>query len=72
MKMLRWSQGKTRIDRIKNETIRGIAKVTPIKSVLTIMVWACDAQGGDPHNKKHIKYEGDGNKTERTSKDAMA
>ena len=35
MKMLRWSQGKTRIDRIKNETIRGIAKVTPIKSVLT-------------------------------------
>ena len=35
MKMLRWSQGKTRKDRIKNETIRGIARVTPIKSVLT-------------------------------------
>ena len=35
IKILRWSQGKTRIDRIKNETIRGIAKVTPIKSVLT-------------------------------------
>ena len=35
MKMLRWSQGKTRRDRIKNETIRGIARVTPIKSVLT-------------------------------------
>ena len=34
MKMLRWSQGKTRKDRIKNETIRGIARVTPIKSVL--------------------------------------
>ena len=35
MKMLRWSQGKTRKDGIKNETIRGIARVTPIKSVLT-------------------------------------
>ena len=35
MKMLRWSQGKTRTDRIKNETIRGNAKVTPINSVLT-------------------------------------
>ena len=34
MKMLRWSQGKTRKDRIMNETIRGIARVTPIKSVL--------------------------------------
>ena len=35
MKMLRWSQGKTRKDRYKIETIRGIAKVTPINSVLT-------------------------------------
>ena len=35
MKMLRWSQGKTRKERIKNETIRGNAKVTPINSVLT-------------------------------------
>ena len=35
MKMLSWSQGKTRKDRIKKETIRGIAKMTPIKSVLT-------------------------------------
>ena len=35
------------------------------------MVWACDANGGDPHNKKHIKYEGDGNKSQRTSKDEM-
>ena len=35
MKMLRWSQGKTRKDRIKNETIRGNAKVTRIISVLT-------------------------------------
>ena len=35
MKMLRWSQGKTRKDRIKNETIRGNAKVSPTNSVLT-------------------------------------
>ena len=34
MKMLRWNQGKTKKDRIKNETIRGHAKVTPINSVL--------------------------------------
>ena len=34
MKMLRWSQEKSRKDRIKNETIRGIAKVTPIRSFL--------------------------------------
>ena len=48
----------------------------PIKSVLTqkttVMVWTCDAKGGEPHNKKHTKYEGDGNKTQRTSKDEMA
>ena len=29
------NQGKNRKDRIKNETIRGIAKVTPIRSVRT-------------------------------------
>ena len=48
----------------------------PIKSVLAqkpiIMVWACDAKGRDPHNKKHIEYDGDGNTTQRTSKDEMA
>ena len=35
MKMLRRIQGKTRKDRIKNYTIRGNAKVRPVKSVLT-------------------------------------
>ena len=34
MKMLRWSQGKTRKDRNNNETIRVNAKLTPINSVL--------------------------------------
>ena len=41
-KMLRWSQGKTRKDRIKNETIIGIARVTPYQigpdPTMTIMV----------------------------------
>ena len=38
----------------------------------TIMVWACDAKGIDPHNKKHVEYDGDGNTTQRTSKYVMA
>ena len=38
----------------------------------TIMVWACDPKGRDPHNKKHVEYDGDGNTTQGTSKDEMA
>ena len=42
--------------------------MTPIKSVLTqkttIMVWACDAKGRDPHNKKHVGHDCDGNPTQ--------
>ena len=38
----------------------------------TIMVWACDAKGRDPHNKKHVEHDGDGDPTQRTSKDEMA
>ena len=76
MKLLRWSQGKTRKDRVKNETIRGVARVTPIKAVLTqkttIMVWACDAKGRYPHNMKHVEYDGGGNTTQRTSTYDMA
>ena len=29
-------------------------------------------KGGYPYNKKHTKYEGNGNKTQRKSKDEMA
>ena len=76
MKMLRWSQGKTRKDRIKNETIRGIARVTPIKSVLAQkrLSWYGHVmrRGRDPYNKKHVEHDGDGNPTQRTSKDEMA
>ena len=36
------------------------------------MVWACDATGRDAQNKKHTKYDGDGNPTQRTSKNEMA
>ena len=38
----------------------------------SIMVWACDAKGRDPYNKKHVEHDGDGNPTQRTSKDEMA
>ena len=41
MKMLRWSQRKTRKDVIKNATVRGIAKVTPTKSVRTQKRLSC-------------------------------
>ena len=66
--MLRWSQGKARKDRIKNETIRGNAKVTPINSVLTQkqMSWYGHVmRREDTHitTEKHIKYEGDGSPT---------
>ena len=27
------------------------------------MIWACDATGRVAHNKKHTKYDGDGNPT---------
>ena len=77
IKMPRWSQGKTRKDRIKNETIRGIVRVTDAYQIgpdskTTGMVWACDAKGRDPHNKKHVEHDGDGNPIQRTSKDEMA
>ncbi|XP_047543303.1 uncharacterized protein LOC125075640 [Vanessa atalanta] len=35
MKMLRWSGGVTRLDKIKNEYIRGSFKVAPISDKLT-------------------------------------
>ncbi len=38
----------------------------------TILVWACDSEGRDPHNKKHVEHDGDGNPTQRTSNDEMA
>ena len=47
MKMLRWS---------------GAYQIDP-EPKTTIMVWACNAKGRDPHNKKHIEYDGDGNTT---------
>ena len=55
MKMLRWSQGKTTKDRIKNVTIRGMAKVTPIKSVLTqqrLSWYGHVMRRGDTHLKR--------------------
>ena len=61
MKMLRWRQAKTRKQKIKNETISGIEKVTPIKSVVIQkrLSWychmACGAKGRYPHNNKHVK-----------------
>ena len=45
MKMPRWSQRKARKDIIKNETIRGNAKMRPIKSVLTQQRADCHGMG---------------------------
>ena len=52
--MLRWSQGKTRKDRIEDETIRGKAKVTDTKTAA--MVWACDAKGRERPTQQEANY----------------
>ena len=76
MKIIRWSQGKTRKDRIKNETIRGIVKVTPINSVLTQkrLSWYGHVMRREENHitRSTLECEGDGNKTQSTSKDEMA
>ena len=77
MKMIRWSQGKASYDRIKNETIRGIAKVTPIKWVLTqkrLSWYEHVTRREEAHVKRsRLSMGGDSKKThQRTSKDEMA
>ena len=76
IKMLRWSQGKIRKDRIINDNIRGNTKSITYQfgpdTKTTVMVWAYDAKGRDSHYKKYTKYEGDGNPTQGTSKNGMA
>ena len=60
MRMLRWMCGVTKLDKIRNERIRGTTKVGEIKKKSTgkkvEVVWACDAKRGTLRRK-----EGDGN-----------
>ena len=55
-----------------NETNRRIAIVTHVNQVHTQKRFSYVMKGGDPYNKKHIKYEGNGNKTQMKYKDEMA
>ena len=51
LKMLRFSLGVTRMDKIKNEYIRGTAHVKYFGDK-TKMVWACEKKRGRVHKKK--------------------
>ena len=60
LKMLRFSLGVTRMDKIKNEYIRGSAHVEQLGQKLrgkTEMVWACAEKGSWLHWEKNV---GDG------------
>jgi hypothetical protein len=47
MRMLRWMCGVTRIDRIRNEYIKGSLKLAPVTKKMrsNSLVWACDVEG---------------------------
>ena len=56
MRMLRWTCGVTKLDKIRNERIRGTVKVTEISKngagEKTPMEWARDEKGGGLRGKK--------------------
>ena len=61
MRMLRWMCGVTKLDKIRNERIRGKTKVGEItkkvqERIKVEVVWVCDAKRGTLPRK-----EGDGN-----------
>ena len=57
MRMLRWMCGVTKLDKIRNERIRGTTKVGGITKEVEL-VWACDDKRGTLRRK-----EGDGNES---------
>ena len=69
MRMLRWMCGVTRLDKIRNERIRGTTKVgeitknNPGKEVE--VVWACDEKRGTLRRKESNGNESTGEKEER-------
>ena len=67
MRMLRWMCGVTKLDKIRNERIRGTTKVGEItKKVHEVeVVWACDEKRGTLRRKEGDGNESTGEKEER-------
>ena len=68
MRMLRWMCGVTKLDKIRNERIRGTTKVEEIAKKVQHRrlkwLWACDEK-----RRALCRKEGDGNESTREKKE---